>query len=635
MKRNSGIIGLKQNISPVTTSGIFDTFDQYNNRRLSNWPSVISYNSTSFNSGTIFENTNQSITLNTTGIVVNTTLFWTILHGNSVASDFFGSTVSGSFTQSSSTNTGTFGVATSFTGNTAKIAKTFQIQIRTGSTSGPVVYTTGTYTIPTITVSDLYFGQTTINENVTTNLFFRCGNCGTSFTHSFTLTNTGTITAADISGGLPTSLVLNPGNLSVPAYTTLNDFATEGTETLTIQISFGGFNLGAALTLTVNDTSLAPTSGTINPSITSVTEGNLITFTCTINNSFTGTAFYSVNNITGIMSGADFSDGVLTGSIAFSNGNGSFTKTLVADGVAEGEQFSVSLRIGSISGTVFATTATITVTDAELSTVGQVEFTIPGTYSWTAPAGVTSVCAVVVAGGGGGGQSGADGSSGGGGGGLAWGNNIPVTPGSSYTVSVGSGGAVRTNGGQSFFIDTATVWAVGGTCGSLNGTLPGGAGGGFLGGANRGGGPGGAGGNSSTFDSANSQSEAGGGGGAGGYSGAGGQGAGTQLFQTGQNGSGGGGGGGGSPDFTGSAGGGGGVGIYGQGANGTGGVNSSRGSSGSGGGSGGSVNGHDGGNFGGGGAGSDSTVSGIGGSGAVRIIWGAGRAFPSTNTQNM
>ena len=62
-----------------------------------------------------------------------------------------------------------------------------------------------------------------------------------------------------------------------------------------------------------------------------------------------------------------------------------------------------------------------------------------GTYSWTAPEGVTSVCVVCVgAGGGYGGTSG-------GGGGLGWKNNIPVVPGQSYTVVVGREG--RTNTG--------------------------------------------------------------------------------------------------------------------------------------------------------------------------------------------
>ena len=107
----------------------------------------------------------QSITLNSIGIITNTTLYWTILHGTTTSSDFYGSTVSGSFTQYSSTNQGTFGVVTNFIGNTGKTTRTFQVQIRTGSISGPVVYTSGTFSIPAITVSSLYWSSNPVNEN--------------------------------------------------------------------------------------------------------------------------------------------------------------------------------------------------------------------------------------------------------------------------------------------------------------------------------------------------------------------------------------------------------------------------------------------------------------------------------------
>ena len=70
---------------------------------------------------------------------------------------------------------------------------------------------------------------------------------------------------------------------------------------------------------------------------------------------------------------------------------------------------------------------------------GQAEFLSNGTFSWTAPAGVTSVCVVCIGGGGGGGTSASY--QAGGGGGTAYKNNIPVTPGQSYTVVVGAGGA--------------------------------------------------------------------------------------------------------------------------------------------------------------------------------------------------
>lgn len=68
---------------------------------------------------------------------------------------------------------------------------------------------------------------------------------------------------------------------------------------------------------------------------------------------------------------------------------------------------------------------------------GEEEWTTPGTYSWTVPADVTSISAVVIGGGAGGTQY----QNGGGGGGLAVTNNMPVTPGSTLTIVVGAGGA--------------------------------------------------------------------------------------------------------------------------------------------------------------------------------------------------
>lgn len=278
------------------------------------------------------------------------------------------------------------------------------------------------------------------------------------------------------------------------------------------------------------------------------------------------------------------------------------------------------------------------------------EFVTPGTYSWTCPAGITSVSAVCVGGGGAGGAAYWAGG-GGGGGGLGWKNNIAVTPGTSYTVVVGAGGAgftansggVGGNGGDSYFINTTTVRGIGGQGGqgtstNTNANYAGGSGGGYVG---DGGGTGGTGGTSASDQS-------GGGGGAGGYSGNGGNG--STLGSTGTPataGSGGGGGGGGGWGNTGSNGAassGGGVGIYGQGSNGAAGLDANTSVGGGRGGSGGSSGSNDattggsanaGGLYGGGGGGQGSdaknTNSCNGGSGAVRLVWRSGAAFPTTN----
>lgn len=81
------------------------------------------------------------------------------------------------------------------------------------------------------------------------------------------------------------------------------------------------------------------------------------------------------------------------------------------------------------------------------------DFTTPGTYTWTVPAGVTSISVAGIGGGGGGSQK-SSGGWGGWGGQLKFVNNFPVTPGDVYTVVVGeggtSGGAFGNTGGDTY-----------------------------------------------------------------------------------------------------------------------------------------------------------------------------------------
>jgi hypothetical protein len=274
----------------------------------------------------------------------------------------------------------------------------------------------------------------------------------------------------------------------------------------------------------------------------------------------------------------------------------------------------------------------------------QAAYTTPGTYSWTCPTGVYSVSAVCVGGGGSGTLISGSGFTkvGGGGGGLGWKNNIPVNPGQTYTVQVGAAGQ------DSYFIDGTTVK------GGFGGGGFSGVGGTYVG---DGGGNGGNGSTSTYRTDSPAYIGGGGGGGAGGYTGNGGDGGtrrgpGPSTFKYAQNGSGGGGAGGysnwwGGPFYFGGGHGGGGVGILGQGANGAVDTTSFSPSEPGGGGSSGSsggltynplTSGGSGGGYGGGGGGANSNNpadQGIGGSGAVRIIWGDGRAFPSTDTGDL
>lgn len=239
--------------------------------------------------------------------------------------------------------------------------------------------------------------------------------------------------------------------------------------------------------------------------------------------------------------------------------------------------------------------------------VGQVVFSSPSnspgtttTGTWTVPTGVTSICVVCV------GAGGINNTNGGPGGALSYTNNITVTPGESLTYSIVNPTVSSATQPRCALLRSATVLisAYGGADGGFNSA--GGAAASGVGGTKYSGGNGG-------LDSGGG--EGGGGGGAAGYAGNGGNGGGS--FASGSAGNGGGGGGGGGGDGSAAPGVGGGVGLLGQGSNGSGGAINTNGTAGSGG---------SGTQYGGGGA--------IG-YGAIRIIWGSGRSYPSTNTGNM
>jgi len=310
-------------------------------------------------------------------------------------------------------------------------------------------------------------------------------------------------------------------------------------------------------------------------------------------------------------------------------GNGIDTLSITPSSVSLGDQFWVSIgagaffdAFGNLNSAYGPYTFTYTTSPA-----GQALFnTAPysgQTYTWTCPQYVTLVHVVAVGAGGNGSSACTGMGYSGQGGGLSYKNNITVVPGTTYTVRVSATADAATVGGYTYFSDGATMLCVaqgGGGAGFGGGDNGGSGGGTILGVLHDGGGNGGRSGNG---DGAHTT----GGGGAGGYSGSGGAGV-DAAFQdyvpgySAQPGSGGGGGGGSSSYYANNGGYGGGVGIFGKGADGgSTGVNGLAGSGGTG-------------QTHGGGAPGDSYGSGngfLGGTGAVRIIWGAGRSFPSTN----
>ena len=304
--------------------------------------------------------------------------------------------------------------------------------------------------------------------------------------------------------------------------------------------------------------------------------------------------------------------------------------------------FSNSIGIGTTNPTSSLSVNGSTLIGTQILDMTGLSTTFTSSGSFTVPAGVTKISAVLIGGGGaGGGGGGSGGGQGGGGGGLRYINDFPVSAGQVFSVIVGAGGVGGVgnggNGGDSQIVGIVT--AFGGKGGSTwTGGDPIGLGG--TGTINIEGATGGVGGKSTLTYGA-------GGGGAAGYVGDGGAGGGDGNGN-GAAGSGGGAGGGSRGDNSSSgfgANGGGGTGTLGQGSSGASATNvgGNAGSGGSNGVTASTVNGAVGGLYGGGGGGGDGTISGTnsGGNGAqgvVRIIWSPNskfsRLFPTNQVGN-
>ena len=123
-----------------------------------------------------------------------------------------------------------------------------------------------------------------------------------------------------------------------------------------------------------------------------------------------------------------------------------------------------------------------TTSASETQTPATILFTTLGTTTWTAPSWVTSIEYLVVGGGGGSGGGYDTGAGGGGGGGMVLTGTLSITPGATYTVTVGDGGTAGTvdrtaippleiNGGAGEDSIFASVTALGGS-GGFGSRLP-------------------------------------------------------------------------------------------------------------------------------------------------------------------
>lgn len=108
---------------------------------------------------------------------------------------------------------------------------------------------------------------------------------------------------------------------------------------------------------------------TITPNTSSVNEGSSVTFNVATTNVPNGTTLYwTTSTVSGSINTSDFNDGVTSGSFTINNNFGSITRTLANDATTEGsESFQLQLRTESVSGTIVATSSTVTIGDTSLT----------------------------------------------------------------------------------------------------------------------------------------------------------------------------------------------------------------------------------------------------------------------------
>ena len=207
---------------------------------------------------------------------------------------------------------------------------------------------------------------TAINEGSSVTITLTTANTADA-TFYYTLNSlSGTVEAADFTTPL-SGTVTTVNNTATITLTTSADATTEGVETFEVEIrtdSITGNIVATTPTITINDTSLTRTYA-VAPDVTSVNEGSTVTFTVTTANVPDGTTLYY--STTGTVEAADFTGTTLTGSFVINSNTATITRTLENDlslDATEGEEnFALEIRTGSTTGTVQATSSSVTVAD--------------------------------------------------------------------------------------------------------------------------------------------------------------------------------------------------------------------------------------------------------------------------------
>ena len=251
-------------------------------------------------------------------------------------------------------------------------AETFRIRLE--KLSGTVLTVSSSITINDISASAWTIVPSSFTANEGDTLTYTCTLTSGSAPNGTVLTwtadtpdltvNNDTVTVADGSASFTVTIS--------------NDFITEGTESFTVSLRSGGVDgpiLGTSTAVTITDTSVETYA--ISAASSSINEGSALGFTVSTQGVPDSTTLYWT-----VSSAADFS--VSSGSFTITSNSGSFSVTPTADSITEGsETFTVSVRTGSSSGDIVATSSTITINDTSI-TPAEISLTGLSSSSYTA-----------------------------------------------------------------------------------------------------------------------------------------------------------------------------------------------------------------------------------------------------------
>jgi hypothetical protein len=308
------------------------------------------------------EGQSVTFTVTTTNVPDGTTLYWTTA-GTATAEDFDDDADNGSFTVTSGTATITRPTRTDALVDPSEV---FTLSVRTGSVSGTIVATSEVVTIVNTTPSY------EINPNVVSvdegeSVVFTVTTANVPDGTTLYWTNSGSTTAEDFTDNQNSgSFTVTSGTATITRTLLLDDIASE-LETVVLDVrtdSVSGEIVATSGTVSVVERSAIYA---VSASTSTVDEGQSVTFTVTTSGVPDGTTVYWT--ISGTAVAADFTDDAASGSFTVNSNSGTIVRTLKNDVTTEGTQsFTLSIRTTSVSGTVVATSSTITISDTSFGT---------------------------------------------------------------------------------------------------------------------------------------------------------------------------------------------------------------------------------------------------------------------------